>query len=100
MNPLHDEPIKKTVAPGASRVAIGRIEELQKLGLLRIENITLKAQNAYADSLIIQGAIEAVKTGRNTTVVTNDKELRIRLRQHLTDTGLDNWQIVDLLPSS
>ena len=83
-----------------SRIAIGRIEELQKEGLLRIENITLNAERAYADPLIIEEAIKAVKAGRNSTVVTNDKELRIRLRQLLTDTGLDNWKIVDLLPSA
>ncbi len=83
---------------GASaRLAINRIEEFQKQNKLNISPIAVDASpGAYADPVIIKILVAQAKKGIACTFISDDKELRIRVRQHLTDLGVSNWSIVEM----
>ena len=67
-----------------SRMAINRIDWLTESSLLRIEPITLDAeQGAYADPFIIKLLTKKASSGNQCSFLSDDKELRIRIREHL-----------------
>ncbi len=80
-----------------ARHAIDRIEKLQKLGLLTVESITINSnKGAYADALIVKLLTTSTRSGKHCTFISDDKELRIRVRQHLSNLAEAHWQIVEI----
>lgn len=80
-----------------ARLAIRRIELLQKQGLLDIRPITINAEpNAYADPLILKLILTSAKKQINGSLITNDKELRIRARQLLSDNAVTRWNVLGM----
>ncbi|MDR2114799.1 MAG: hypothetical protein LBP87_00300, partial [Planctomycetaceae bacterium] len=65
-----------------ARLAINRVEQFQKMGLLRIEPVTIDAKiGAYADPMIVKLLVNAAKKNKETCFISDDKELRIRVRE-------------------
>lgn len=100
--------IKKNTAFGEdknkrARLAINRIETFQKQNMLNIHPVTLDSKpGAYADPLIVKLLASQAKQGIDCTFISDDKELRIRVRQHLSDQATGKWEIVemsDLIPN-
>jgi hypothetical protein len=80
-----------------ARIAINRIEHLQKCNLLRVVPISIDAKKgAYADPLIVKVLSQQLQQGKNCTFFSDDKELRVRVRQHLSDLSDVNWQILEI----
>jgi len=80
-----------------SRIAINRIEKYQKENLLDITPVSIDAKHdAYADPLIVKFLKSEVGKGVESTFISNDIELRIRVRQHLKDINDTNWKIVEM----
>jgi hypothetical protein len=78
-----------------ARIAISRVEVLQKSGYLRIANVTEDAKaNVYADPLLLKMMLESASRGVASTFVANDIELRIRVREHLSQVSETLWQVV------
>ena len=94
--------IKKTSSYGEvrnrrARLAINRIEYLQKARLLRVVPVTVDAKRgAYADPLIVKVLASKSREGKECTLFTNDKELRVRARQVLSDYSEADYQIVEI----
>lgn len=79
-----------------ARLAINRIEQLQKQNLLRVEPITMDSQRgAYADPVSLKLLIALNKNPRTVTFVSDDKELRIRARE-LVRSGQGVTKIIDI----
>lgn len=65
----------------AARCAINRIENFQLNELLSIKPLSIKAdKNAYADPIIIKMILRLIKNEKKVVLITDDMELRIRLR--------------------
>lgn len=80
-----------------ARIAINRIEALQKDNFLRVIPITVDAKRgAYADPLIVKVLAQQSREGKKCTFFSDDKELRVRVRQHLSDYAEADWQIVEV----
>ena len=80
-----------------SRIAINRIESLQKAGLLTIQPISLDAElGAYADPLLVKILSTESRKGVKCTFISDDKELRIRLREHLTNCAQGEWNVIEI----
>lgn len=80
----------------AARLAFSRIEHLQKKGLLEVDSISKDAScRAYADPEIIDILTRASSEGVECALVTDDVELRVRVRQHLGNHGKAAWKIMD-----
>lgn len=92
-----------------ARIAIERIETLQEEGSLTITPITMDAsRRAYADPTIVKILAQKSEEGLRCTFISDDKELRVRVRQHLMNIESSekssshpsadgrNWEIVDL----
>jgi len=78
-----------------ARLAISRIERFQKENLLTIQRITVDAKNfSYADPEIVTTIISMVKKGVECIFISDDIELRIRVREHLAQLNASNWEIV------
>lgn len=84
-----------------ARLAQGRIERLQAVGCLRIPSVSLVARpGAYVDPLLIQIAVEAASTGERLTLMTDDRDVRIRAREHMrgrpyeSEVFIASWQDV------
>lgn len=83
--------IKKKTSYGEAknkkaRCALNRIEKFQLMKSLKIEPITLDAEkNAYADPLLIQLTNTNLKAGKEVCFITDDMELRIRIRSYNED---------------
>lgn len=94
--------IKKATSYGEgrnrrSRLAINRVEHLQKQGRMTIKPVTIDAKRgAYADPLLVKLIDAQARAGKPCTFFSDDKELRVRVRQHLLDSGSEVWQIVEL----
>jgi len=95
--------IKKTVGYEGkknrrARIAINRIEAFQKDDLLRIEPLAINPDNtAHADPLIIRLLVAEAKTAKTSLCfVSDDKELRIRVREHLRRVALNRFTIVEM----
>lgn len=80
-----------------ARMAISRIEKMQIAGCVRIqaENIVSR-KGAYADPFIIRLLASSSKRGESCSLFSDDRELRIRVRQVLTDSDLKEWEVVDV----
>lgn len=80
-----------------SRIAINRIESLQKEGLLTIQPISLDAERgAYADPLLVKILSTESRKGVKCTFISDDKELRIRVREHLTNCAQAEWNVIEI----
>lgn len=80
----------------AARLAIARIEELQKAGLLSIDSVSVRSNpSAYADPIILQSLKASVADGVPCTLISNDVELRIRVREHLSKLPPSTWTILE-----
>ena len=80
-----------------ARLAINRIESFQKAGLLNIPQISIDSKKgAYADPVIVQVLTSQSRNGVECTLISDDMELRIRVRQHLTDNAKAVWKIVEI----
>lgn len=70
----------------AARRAISRIENFQCANLLTSYKLGIDSnKNAYADPVIIKYALKHVKNGMKVVVVSDDAELRIRVRSLAQD---------------
>jgi len=64
-----------------ARSALNRIEEFQLANILQIDHLTIDAvRDAYADVPIIMLIVDRAKNGTNVTLLSDDMELRIRVR--------------------
>lgn len=80
-----------------ARMAIKRIETLQEDGLLSISPITIDAaRGAYADPVIIKILNQKSQEGHKCTFFSDDVELRVRVREHLSNHDNSNFEIVDM----
>ncbi|AHF93944.1 hypothetical protein OPIT5_01230 [Opitutaceae bacterium TAV5] len=80
-----------------SRLAINRIEYFQKLSLLNITPISMDAKiGAYADPVIVKIITSEARKGNQCTFISDDKELRIRVREHLKMYAKNKWNIVEI----
>jgi len=81
----------------SARIAINRIEEFQKNNRLKIEPVTIDAQRgAYADPMLVKLITKKSREGHQCTFISDDIELRVRIRQHLVDHSKATWEIVEL----
>ena len=80
-----------------ARTAIQRIEELQKMGFLAIDRLSREAaSDAYADPALIDLLVSNARKGLECTFISDDRELRVRVRQHLKDVPNSNWHILEM----
>ena len=80
-----------------ARLAISRIERFQKARCLSILPITIDAKpGAYADPLIVELITNQTRNGVECTFISDDKELRILVRQYLLDNSRAKWKIVEI----
>jgi hypothetical protein len=80
-----------------SRIAINRIEAFQKESVLDVKPITIEAQRgAYADPLLVKLVTTTVKSGKTATFISDDKELRIRVRQHVKDVNTGHLLVPEM----
>jgi hypothetical protein len=67
-----------------ARMAQIRIERFQAAGCLQIPKIAIIFRpGEYVDPLLIQMAVQAANDGGYLTLVTHDRDMRIRCREHL-----------------
>ena len=69
-----------------ARIALSRVEKMQVNNLISVEPMTIQSDpNAYADPLLISLLVKTAKKepGLRMTLITNDRELRIRTREIL-----------------
>ena len=92
-----DDPVNRR-----ARLAINRIEQLQKDGLLRIAKAPLEiAKDPHADPLEVSILIAEAKPSNSIHFISDDEELRIRVREFLRKHPADRWRVLDfasLLP--
>jgi hypothetical protein len=80
-----------------ARLAIERIEQFQKKGLLTISSAALNTEPALAgEPLVIRQIDAAAKVGKAITVVTADRDLRIRVRKYLYKSRNAKIEIVNI----
>ena len=79
-----------------ARLAIQRIEDFQKEQLLRIERVTIDSDpRAYADKEIVELMVADAKKGKTLCLISEDKELRIRVREHLQLAAPERFAIIE-----
>lgn len=77
-----------------ARTALNRIEEFQKAKCLKIVPLKLDSvRGAYADPDIIRIFLQLKEKVNSMTFISNDRELRIRIRQ-FTDRPQNNCNII------
>jgi hypothetical protein len=80
-----------------ARIAIDEIEKFQIAGLLCIKPVGLDAKpGAYADPVIIRVLAEEARKGMRCTFISDDKELRIRVREYLKNFAEADWTIINM----
>jgi hypothetical protein len=80
-----------------ANIAIDRIEQFQKKGLLLIRPLHDASTMDSADSaVIVQLLSENMNNGIRCTFFSEDKETRVRARQFLADSQATNWEIIDI----
>lgn len=91
----------KSFSNKSARCAISRIERLQESNLLSIEPLTIDAEKgAYADPLIVKLIMKHIAEGRDVVFLSDDKELRIRIRGLAKGKGsLEIMKGRELLPA-
>lgn len=92
-----DDPVNRR-----ARLAISRIEQLQKEGLLRIAKTPIElTRDPHADPLEVSILIAEAKPANSIHFISDDEELRIRIRECLRKHPSDRWKVLDfsgLLP--
>jgi len=79
----------------SARRAFYYIDKLQEQGSLRIEGLDIQdVKKAYADPELIERIIKDLKQGKNIVFITEDRDLKIRLRGQLKKESLDGKKIV------
>lgn len=80
-----------------ARLAINRIEQALKEDWLRINSISIDAdKTAYADPVLVKIIRSAVKVGQRVCFLSDDVELRIRIRAQMADLTPEKWNIVEM----
>lgn len=80
-----------------AKLAVERIEQLQSKGLLAVSEAGLVSDPALADEpLVIRQMDSAIRSGRVTTFVTDDRDMRIRVRKYLYKSTNARVDIVSL----
>ena len=78
-----------------SRMAIHRINEWSKKGILRVEPITIEAkQGAYADPLIVRLLEAIAKKGEAVCLLSDDKELQVRARERIRRVADTQFNVI------
>jgi len=78
-----------------ARRALTRIEHFQSLGLVDIIQIGVEAKkNAYADPCILEELVKSSASHSSMTLVSNDRELRVRAIQILDDKNAFNFKAI------
>jgi len=79
----------------SARRAFCCIDKLQEQGTLTIEGLAIQPEKkAYADPKLIERIIKDLKQDKNIVFITEDRDLKIRLRGQLKKENLDEKQIV------
>ena len=79
-----------------ARLAINRVEQLQKEGLLRIAKAPVEAPvNPNADPLEVSILMAEAKPVNSIFFISDDEELRIRVREFLRKHPADRWKVLD-----
>ncbi|MDQ7003378.1 MAG: hypothetical protein Q9N67_00010 [Ghiorsea sp.] len=79
----------------SARRAFNYIDKLQEKGVLTIEGLDLKSEEkAYADPKLIERIIKDLKQDKTTVFLTEDKDLKIRLRYQLKKENLGGEKLV------
>ena len=77
-----------------ARLAINRIEQLQKDGLLRIAKAPIEAaRDPHADPLEVSILIAEAKPSNSIFFISDEEELRIRIREFLRKHPADRWKV-------
>lgn len=78
-----------------ARCALARIEHFQNIDLIEIIPIGLNAKkNAYADPDFIKILVDSLKSHSAMTLVSDDRELRIRANQILKDKKAHDFKTI------
>jgi len=87
----YDDPANR-----CARIAINRIEQLQKEGLLRIARVPVElAKDSHADPLEVSILMAEAKPANSIFFISDDEELRIRVREVLRKHPADRWKVLD-----
>ncbi|MDR2983016.1 MAG: hypothetical protein LBV12_12330, partial [Puniceicoccales bacterium] len=82
---------------GKAQIAISRIEALQKDNLIYIEPFLINDdQVACTDPLIIKLLLAKISVPGKVCFVSDDKELRIRAREHLRQIAEYRYTIIEI----
>ncbi len=78
-----------------ARDAFRRIEELVDSGNLKLPKLSDKPMsNSYADPAFIKAIIEDIKNGQRVFFITEDKDLKIRLKSKMEQENIDDSNII------
>lgn len=79
-----------------ARIAINRIEQLQTEGLLRIAKAPIEAtRDPHGDPLEVSILIAEAKPANSIAFISDEEELRIRVREFLRKHPSDRWKVLD-----
>ncbi|MDF7826005.1 hypothetical protein P4B35_18385 [Pontiellaceae bacterium B12227] len=76
------------------RIAHRRIEQFHEKGLLHFVNLTAHPGHTYADPVLVKHIIDQVKKGVRSTLITNDRDLRIRAKESLSSYSRATWEVI------
>jgi hypothetical protein len=80
-----------------ARLAITRIEQALKEDWLRINSISIDSDKAaYADPLLVKIIRSALNLGQRVCFLSDDVELRVRIRAQMADLTPETWAIVEM----
>ena len=86
-----DDPVNRR-----ARLAINRVEQLQKEGLLRIAKAPVETPaNTHKDPLEVSILMAEAKPANSIFFISDDEELRIRVREFLRKHPADRWRVLD-----
>lgn len=79
----------------SARRAFNFIDKLQEKEILTIEGLGIQSEKkAYADPELIERIIKDLKQDKNVVFITEDKDLKIRLRGQIKKENLESEKIV------
>ena len=80
-----------------ARLAVERIEQLQKKGLLTIPSARFDAKRVTCgDPLAVQLVDAAAKEGKTVALVSDDRDLRIKVRKYIYKSGRGKIGVVNI----
>ena len=86
-----DDPVNRR-----ARLAINRVEQLQKEGLLRIAKAPVETPaNTHKDPLEVSILMAEAKPANSIFFISDDEELHIRVREFLRKHPADRWRVLD-----